>query len=141
MPPPMNLLLVEDNTADAELLTDMIDEKPGAPVVHRVQDGGEALDFVFQRSSFQDARLPDVIVLDLGLPRISGYEVLEQIKGHPVVKDIPIVVLTTSSSSLDRAQCGDLGAVAFFSKPADLDGYRKLIDHWLDLELITLARC
>lgn len=124
----MNILLVEDNHADAQLLHELLAERDGAPKLHWVLDGYEALDYVMRRGGHANASKPDMILLDLGLPRISGYEVLKEIKEKPEYSGIPVVILTTSRNPLDREQCAALGADSFLSKPHNLRGYEELAD-------------
>jgi two-component system, chemotaxis family, response regulator Rcp1 len=117
----MDILLVEDNPSDARMLTELLEEKGNAATMHWVKDGYQALDFVTK-----DARRPDVILLDLGLPRISGYEVLKKLKDDGGLSDIPVVILTTSRDPLDSEQCLALGADTFISKPFNLKGFEEL---------------
>lgn len=133
----MNILLVEDNKADAFLLMEFF-EQHHAPTVDWVADGKDAIDFVAKAGQYANAKRPDVILLDLGLPRISGYEALKQLKQDPAHASIPIVVLTTSCNPLDAEQCKELGANAFFSKPRNLKGYEDLTHQLLDAELPRL---
>lgn len=134
----ITVLLVEDNSADARLMTDFLSEKKTPSRLEWVTDGYQALDYVFQQNKFESARRPDVIVLDLGLPRISGYEVLKQIKRDPRYKDIPVIVLSTSSNPVDRVQCMALGADGFYSKPYNLKGYEDLIEQFVKVDFPKL---
>ncbi len=122
----MNILLVEDNSPDAYLLVELLVEQEGVPEVSCVADGYEALDYVYQREKYKDAPRPDLILLDLGLPRISGYAVLYELKKQPQFATIPVVILTASRNPLDRAQCAALGADHFISKPHNLKEYQEL---------------
>lgn len=133
------ILLVEDNTADAQLLIELMAEK-NAVDVKRVEDGYRAMDYICRRAGFEGALLPDLIILDLGLPRISGYEVLKQIKEDARFVSIPIIILTTSCNPLDRTQCNKLGADAFISKPHNLKGYEAMIEQLLDVEFPKFSR-
>lgn len=133
----MNILLVEDNKADAYLLMEFF-EQHEVPLIDWVPDGRDAIDYVCQRGDFVHAHRPDVIILDLGLPRISGYDALKELKQNPSYNTIPIVVLTTSCNPLDQRQCTDLGANAFFSKPRNLKGYEDLADRLINLEFPRL---
>lgn len=134
----MNILLVEDNEADAYLLMEFF-EKHKVPHIDWVTDGRAALDFVSQAGDYTASARPDVILMDLGLPRISGYDALKRLKDSPNYRDIPIVVLTTSCNPLDERQCMDLGANAFFSKPHNLKGYEELTHRLATSELPKLA--
>lgn len=136
----MQILLVEDNQADAALLREFFEEREESPTVHWVMDGSDALDFVFRQGKYQDAERPDVILLDLGLPRISGYDALKELKQRPDYAGIPVIVLTTSRSPLDRRQCSALGADAYFSKPHDLRGYEELVQQLMTAQLSGVVK-
>ncbi len=135
----MNILLVEDNPADMRMLKDLFEETPKPPTLAWVTDGYEALDYVFQRKEYKEAATPDVILLDLGLPRINGYEVLWELKQDPAYKSIPVVILTTSCSPLDRNQCESLGADVYLSKPHSLKGYEELVQQLSATDLPKLT--
>ncbi|MDE3059927.1 MAG: response regulator [Pseudomonadota bacterium] len=138
----MDILLVEDNKSDAFLLKELFAKKSNAPEIHWVVDGYDALDYVFRRKQYQDAPRPDVILLDLKLPRISGYEVLKQIKSVPGYADIPVVILTTSLNPLDHTQCKALGADICLSKPYGLKDYESMVQRlmsWAALRVLDEA--
>jgi len=134
----MNILLIEDNHADAHLLTELMAENPSGPTIHWVTDGYQALDYIYQRGEHHDSPRPDAIMLDLGLPRVNGYEVLKQLKDNPSFASIPIIILTTSRNPLDSTQCNILGADAFLSKPHNLKGFEALADRLITKELPRL---
>jgi CheY-like chemotaxis protein len=134
----MNILLVEDNPADMRMLKDLLEEKPSSPVLNWVTDGYEALDYVCQRNEYREVTRPDVILLDLGLPRISGYDVLKKLKEEPTYAGIPIIILTTSRNPFDRSQCEALGADVFVSKPHSLKGYEALVQQLISQEFPRL---
>lgn len=124
---PIELLLVEDNPADAELTADTLQD---CRILHRlnvVGDGVEALRFVRQEGEFRDAPRPDLILLDLNLPRMNGHEVLAHLKEHADLKRIPVVVLTSSRSEKDIIASYDLHAAAYVQKPLDLDGFARIV--------------
>ncbi len=135
----LDILLVEDNRADAHLLTEFFIEKGSDASIQWVTDGYEALDYVYQRDAYKQAKRPDMIILDLGMPRISGYEVLKQLKENAQYSSIPTIVLTTSRNPLDRKQCTTLGADAFLSKPQSLKGYEELVDQLIHFNFLPLA--
>src|ERR1700760_3200990 len=112
----MKLLLVEDNAADAELLKDFFAEEDRPPEIDWVTDGSQALEYVHKTSAYQGVPTSEVIVLDLALPRVSGYDVLRQLKQQLPRCDIPIIVLSTSDNPIDRKNCLMQGAHAYFSK-------------------------
>ena len=123
----MRILLVEDNPSDVRLLKEIMEEQGYKPSIDWVMNGNGALDYIFQRNDYTQAVRPDVVLLDLGLPRISGYEVLKEMKQSPKCANIPVFILTTSYNPLDREQCQALGAAAFLSKPRTFKEYEALV--------------
>jgi len=116
----MKILLVEDNSADAMLLMELVSEKTKLLEIKWVTDGSEALDYIAK-----DLK-QDLVLLDLSLPRISGYDVLKNIKSGLATREIPVIVLSTSANPKDVTECRNLGAEGFLSKPSDLEGYEVL---------------
>jgi len=127
-PSTMMILLVEDNRSDAELLTELLSETKSPPDVHWVLDGAEALNYLHRKGLHSDAERPDLVVLDLGLPRVSGYEVLKTVRSRPELASLMVYILTTSQNPVDRSECENLGADAFFSKPKNLKEYDTLVE-------------
>jgi CheY-like chemotaxis protein len=119
------ILLVEDNPGDVRLMQEALRERNGPLSI--VRDGEEALAFLGRTGRFQDAPRPDLIFLDLNLPGKDGREVLATIKSNAVLRQIPVVVLTTSESDEDVQHCYDLHANCFLQKPADLDEFLELV--------------
>lgn len=130
----MDVLLVEDNPADVRLTQEALRE--GCVPVHLnvAKDGIEAVDFLHQRGRFADAPRPELILLDLNLPRRNGREVLSEIKAHPDLRRIPIVIMTTSSADQDIEAAYSLNANCYMTKPMELEDYMKMIhsieDFW-----------
>jgi CheY-like chemotaxis protein len=123
----MTILLAEDNPADVYLLREALDTECGKAVnVVVAQDGEEALDFVFQRGRFASCEVPDLIVLDLNLPKSDGSEVLRCIRESERFARTPVVILTSSDSPRDRAAAERLGANCYITKPSDLDAFLAL---------------
>jgi len=132
---PIEILLVEDNPGDIRLTTEAFKEGKVANNLHVVEDEMEALDFLRQKGGFADAPRPDLILLDLNLPKKDGREVLAEIKEDPSLKRIPVVVLTTSKAEEDILKSYDLHANCYITKPVDLDQFfnivKKIEDFWL----------
>jgi two-component system response regulator len=120
---PVEILLVEDNPGDVRLTQEALVELKVRHVLHVVTDGEAALEFVFRRGRYSKAVRPDLILLDLNLPRRNGREVLEQIKQDSDLKLIPVLVLTTSGSPLDVRAAYSLHANSYIVKPRDLDKF------------------
>jgi CheY-like chemotaxis protein len=118
---PVEVLLVEDNPGDVSLLRAALEEGPFQINVHVAINAIQAFWFLSKKDMFTDAPTPDVIVLDLQLPVIPGSEVLRTMKARPVWRDIPVIVLTSSSLEYDRAAALKGGAIAFYTKPKTWD--------------------
>ncbi|MDB5192843.1 MAG: CheY-like receiver protein [Segetibacter sp.] len=133
----VNILLVEDNEGDIVLtLEALADAKLNNPV-HVVRDGVEAIDHLEHLLAHDPPNLPDLILLDINLPRIDGKEVLQYIKNHDRLKRIPVVMLTTSSSELDILEAYNNHANCFITKPVDLNKFFNVVkvikDFWITI--------
>jgi len=119
---PLNILLVEDNPADAYLTTLALQDHEICKNLHVVEHGEQALAFLRQEGIFEEMFRPDLIILDLNLPRMNGFAVLAAIKADLSLRTIPVVILSTSSAEQDLTQAYQLGAAYYFIKPNDLQG-------------------
>jgi two-component system, response regulator len=129
-PKKIHVLLVEDNPDHAELLRRNFESLEQPLGFHQVEDGETALDYIFARKKFADRGQfpnPDLVMLDLRLPRLDGTEVLQQVKNHPDTRHIPIVVLTTSDAEHDLDTAIRLRADRFLTKPAAAHTLAKLL--------------
>lgn len=126
-PTPIDVLLVEDDPADELITREAFEDNKIGNTLHVVRDGEEALDFLFRRGAHTDAVRPDLILLDLNLPKYDGREVLQQIKTDADLSSIPVVVLTTSSAEEDILRSYRLHANAYVTKPVDLDQFVSAI--------------
>lgn len=134
------ILLIEDNPADLTLASKLFEEV-GTPYVLRVaRDGVEALEGLLGKADSARPSVPDLILLDLNVPRKDGRELLREIKSHPRLKRIPVIILTTSESKSDVAACYDLHANCYLIKPIGLDEFKKLIGlieaFWLGIAVL-----
>jgi CheY-like chemotaxis protein len=120
---PVEILLVEDDPGDTLITREALDQSKLANNLHCVVNGEEALAFVRREGQYADAPRPDLVLLDLNLPRRDGREVLAEIKGDPELRRIPVVVLTTSQSEEDVLRSYDLHANAYVTKPVDFDRF------------------
>jgi CheY-like chemotaxis protein len=132
----INILLVEDNPADVRLTQEALKEAANARTrLHVAGDGVEALEFLHKEGSFASAPRPDLMLLDLNLPRVDGRQVLAEVKGDPDLRRIPVVVLTTSPSEDDILHAYDQHVNSYIRKPVDLDQFlhvlRAIDDYWL----------
>jgi two-component system, chemotaxis family, response regulator Rcp1 len=134
---PIEILLVEDNPGDVRLTQEAFRD---ARVLNRLQvvrDGEEALQYLHQSEPFQGARRPDLILLDLNLPKKDGREVLREVKNDPDLRRIPVCVLTTSSADEDVFKSYDLHANCYIVKPVDVDKFFRVVqdieDFWFSI--------
>ena len=132
----IDILLVEDNPADVRLTQEALKEAAHARTrLHVAGDGVEALEFLHRQGSFAAAPRPDLMLLDLNLPRVDGRQVLAEVKGDPDLRRIPVVVLTTSPSEDDILHAYDQHVNSYIRKPVDLDQFlhvlRAIDDYWL----------
>lgn len=134
---PIVILMVEDNPGDARLTQEALKESKFVNKLHHVMDGVEAIDFLRRKGRFGNAPRPDLILLDLNLPRKDGREVLAEIKADDDLKSIPVVVLTTSEAEQDIIQSYKLHANCYVTKPVDLDKFIEIVrvmqDFWLSI--------
>lgn len=124
---PMEILLVEDGLVDASVTIGAL--KKGH-VQHRmtlIRDGAEAMEFLRHDGKFARAPRPDLILLDLGLPKKDGREVLQEIKGDPDLSSIPVVIMTSSDDEEDRVQSEILGVDSFITKPVDMEKFITVV--------------
>ena len=123
------ILLVEDEEAHALLVMRVLEERRVANKIYWVKDGEEALDFLYRRGRYAEAPRPDLILLDLRLPRKDGHEVLMEIKQSEELRVIPVVVLTTSESEADMMRAYIQYANSYLVKPLDFEKFEQMIEH------------
>lgn len=133
-----HILLVEDSQVDAHLTRAALEENRFAVSMHHVTDGIEALDYLRQQGqAFTDGLRPDLILLDLNMPRMNGREFLTAMKADPNLSDIPVVILTTSDVEQDVIASYKLGAAGYVTKPVDLEQFihaiNQLGNYWFKL--------
>lgn len=134
---PVEILLIEDNSGDVLLTKEAFEEIDFKDYLVVANDGEDALDYLYKREPYANVETPDLILLDLNLPRKDGREVLEIIKSDDKLKSIPVIVLTTSQSERDIKICYDLHANCFITKPVDFEEFltivRYIVDFWIKL--------
>lgn len=137
MSKPLEVLLVEDDEDDVLLTKEALKDSKVIVSMAVAPDGDDALKRLRRQPPFENAPIPDLILLDLNLPRVSGREVLKELKGDPVLKKIPVVVLTTSAADTDILKCYDLGANCYITKPVDFEQFQRIIkvvdEFWLTI--------
>lgn len=134
---PAEILLVEDSPADIMLTREIFEESRILANLHVVEDGAAALDYLRRAEGYENAVMPDLILLDLNLPKKSGIEVLEEIKEHEELRRIPVVMLTTSDDEGDVLQSYNRYANSYITKPIDFAQFtqvvRALEDFWFSI--------
>ncbi|MFF3935079.1 response regulator [Streptomyces phaeofaciens] len=141
---PIDVLLVEDDPGDELMTREAFEDNKIGNTLHVARDGEEALDFLYRRGGFTDAPRPDLILLDLNLPKYDGRQVLEKIKSDPDLSHIPVVVLTTSAAEEDILRSYKLHANAYVTKPVDLDQFiaavRQIDDFFVQVVRLPRTR-
>jgi CheY-like chemotaxis protein len=139
---PIEILLVEDNPGDVRLTQEALKEGKVRNHLSVVDDGAKAVDFLFRRPPYAGAPRPDLILLDLNLPKMDGREVLRQIKADASLRAIPVVVLTTSQADEDVVKAYDLHVNCYITKPIDLSQFLNVVkaieDFWLTIVKLPL---
>lgn len=140
---PIQVLLVEDNPGDVRLTQEAFKDAKVHLEMHVVNDGVEALDFLHRRGVYGSKPRPDLVLLDLNLPRKDGRDVLAEIKADMALKTIPVMILTTSASDVDIESSYLLHANCYITKPVDLDGFltvvRSIDNFWFSVVKLPLV--
>lgn len=139
-----HVLLVEDSEAERYLFHRACRDSAFPRVIHEAADGSQALDFLHRRNGFEDAPVPDVVVLDLNLPKVGGHEVLTAIKASPELRSIPVVILSGSDAAGDIQAAYEEGASAYVVKPRNVEQFfeavRRTERFWLDTATLPSRR-
>ena len=137
-----HILLVEDNRMDVELTLDAFKEARLLNTIYVSPNGQDALDYLFGRGKYADRityPMPNLVLLDLKLPGVDGFEVLRQVKSAPILKRLPVVILTSSKEEGDRALTYDIGANSYIVKPVSFNGFLDVIKqiegYWISLNV------
>ncbi len=133
----LRLLLVDDNPADVGLTREALAKSPHHSKIESVEDGAEALAFLGRRGKYENAVRPDLVILDLSLPKRDGLAVLAAIRAGPELRRIPVVIFSTSQLSKDIMRSYELGANCYVSKPGNLNDFfsavREIEEFWCEL--------
>jgi|SRR5215207_9257739 len=137
-----HILLVEDNRMDVELTLDAFREARLLNTIYVSPNGQDALDYLFGRGKYADRityPMPNLVLLDLKLPGVDGFEVLRQVKSAPILKRLPVIILTSSKEEGDRAITYDIGANSYIVKPVSFNGFldviRQIEGYWISLNV------
>lgn len=136
---PVDILLVEDNPGDVRLTKEAFKEARIPIVMNVAMDGEEAMAYLNRQPPFENASRPDFILLDLNIPKRDGREVLEMIKNDKSLRNIPVVVLTTSNAEQDIAKTYSLNVNAYINKPVDFDRFFEIVQKIEDFWLMTVS--
>ena len=132
---PIKIFLVEDNAGDVRLTQEAFADARVPNCLHVVHDGVAALQFLRKEKPYANAPDPDLVLLDLNIPKVSGFEVLEQIKSDPQLKRIPVIILTSSMEDCDVLRCYNSYANSYVTKPTNFDRYFNVVaaidEFWL----------
>lgn len=123
----IDVLLVEDDPGDVELTKEGLQDAKVLVNLHVVDDGEKAIKFLRREPPYSDAVRPDLILLDLNMPRKNGQETLKEIKADATLRSIPVIILTTSEAEIDIVRCYDLGANCYISKPIGFEAFTKVV--------------
>jgi CheY-like chemotaxis protein len=126
-PKRIDILLVEDDTGDVELTKEGLQAAKMLVNLHVVDDGEKAIRFLKREPPYNEAPRPDIILLDLNMPRKNGKETLQEIKADGALRTIPVVILTTSEAEADIVRCYDLGANCYITKPIGFAAFTKVV--------------
>jgi CheY-like chemotaxis protein len=135
----IEVLLVEDDPGDVLMTREAFSDHKVANTLHVVTDGVSAMEFLHKRGEYAEAPTPDLMLLDLNLPKMDGREVLAAVKGDPTLRQIPVVVLTTSDAEEDVLRSYELHANAYVTKPVDFDRFIEVIRQ-IDDFFVTVVR-
>jgi len=131
------ILLIEDNPGDRELVYEALQTGRVLNHISVATDGEEAMAFLGQEAGFESAPRPDLILLDINIPKKDGFEVLKEIRAHPQLSRVPVVILTSSQADRDILRGYDLRANCFISKPVDVDEFLTVVrsagEFWLSI--------
>jgi CheY-like chemotaxis protein len=127
LPKPLNVLIIDDDDGDILMMREALESAANPPLVRHVNDGLQALDYLYHRGVYAHVDRPDLVLLDLNMPRMGGHDVLTRVKDDADLKAIPVVVLTTSDAATDIVASYSEHANAFVTKPMDLDSFEDVV--------------
>ena len=140
----VEILLVEDNEDDLVIIQEVFADMKLASIVNTVRDGEEALAYLQRKGKYRVARMPDIVLLDINMPKKNGFEVLEEMKKDPRLQSLPVIMLTTSHREEDIVRSYSKGACSYIHKLVDLDQFKQLIKqfehYWTGISRVPLVR-
>ncbi|MBI3355929.1 MAG: response regulator [Nitrospirae bacterium] len=140
----VEILLVEDNEDDIVIIQEVFADMKLASIVNTVRDGEEALAYLWRKGKYMATCLPDIVLLDINMPKKNGFEVLEEMKRDPRLQPLPVIMLTTSAREEDVVRSYSNGACSYIHKLVDLDKFKQLIKqfehYWTGISRVPLVR-
>jgi chemotaxis family two-component system response regulator Rcp1 len=140
----VEILLVEDNEDDIVIIQEVFADMKLASIVNTVRDGEEALAYLRRNGKYKVARVPDIVLLDINMPKKNGFEVLEEMKKDPRLQSLPVIMLTTSHREEDVVRSYEKGACSYIHKLVDLNQFKQLIKqfehYWTGVSRVPLVR-
>jgi len=140
----VEILLVEDNEDDIVIIQEVFADMKLATIVNTVRDGEEALTYLRRKGKYKVARMPDIVLLDINMPKKNGFEVLEEMKKDPRLQSLPVIMLTTSHREEDVVRSYEKGACSYIHKLVILDQFKQLIKqfehYWTGISRVPLVR-
>lgn len=124
----MEILLIEDSVIQALIISELLKENEDQYNLTILNDGEKALNYLYQRGQYINVPLPDIVILDLNLPKINGFEILGEIQKNKDLKNIKVVILTSSEDEEDKYRARQLGAMDYYTKPFVFTEYQEIID-------------
>jgi CheY-like chemotaxis protein len=141
---PVEILLVEDNEDDVVIIQEVFTDMRLATLINVVRDGEEALAYLQQKGKYKVACMPDIVLLDINMPKKNGFEVLEAMKKDPRLQSLPVIMMTTSHREEDVVRAYAKGACSYIHKHVDLDQFKQLIKqfehYWTGVSRVPLVR-
>jgi CheY-like chemotaxis protein len=140
----VEILLVEDNEDDIVIIQEVFADMKLASIVNTVRDGEEALAYLRRKGKYKAARMPDIVLLDINMPKMNGFEVLEEMKKDPRLQSLPVIMLTMSHREEDVVRSYEKGACSYIHKLVDLDQFKQRIKqfehYWTGVSRVPLVR-
>ncbi len=141
---PVEILLVDDNEDDIMILQEGFTNSKLINIISTVRDGGEAMEYLRRKGKYKDVHLPGLILLDINMPKMNGFEVLKEIKADPALQHLPVIMLTTSDAETDIVKSYSNGACSYIKKPVDFENLKEVVKslelYWTLVSRIPVIR-
>lgn len=131
----MEILLIEDSVIQALIISELLKDNNSQYNLTILNDGEKAINYLFRKGSYKNVPLPDIVILDLNLPKVNGFDILSEIQKHEELRNVKVVILTSSEDEDDKSRARQLGALEYFIKPFVFTEYQQIID-----QIVVAAR-